>query len=179
MSTKHSKAAARFIGNRKQEAWHDETLWMVRAKLDKMSHSLPEWERLRELACEIKLYSNSHLDVLLEEFEKNATANGAIVHWAKDAAEHNAIVEEILQQHKAHTLIKSKSMLTEECGMNDYLFGKGYDIIESDLGERILQWMKLHPSHIVMPAIHIKRQEVGEMMERVLGTEKGIPTRPI
>ena len=130
MSTKHSKAAARFIGNRKQEAWHDETLWMVRVKRDKMSHSLPEWERLRELACEIKLYSNSHLDVLLEEFEKNATANGAIVHWAKDAAEHNAIVEEILQQHKAHTLIKSKSMLTEECGM-------------------------------------------GEMMERVLGTEKG------
>ena len=146
---------------------------MVRVKRDKMSHSLPEWERLRELACDIKLYSNSHLDTLLEEFEKNATANGAIVHWAKDAAEHNAIVEEILQQHKAHTLIKSKSMLTEECGMNDYLFGKGYDIIESDLGERILQWMKLHPSHIVMPAIHIKRQEVGEMMERVLGTEKG------
>lgn len=73
MSTKHSKAAARFIGNRKQEAWHDETLWMVRVKRDKMSHSLPEWERLRELACEIKLYSNSHLDVLLEEFEKNAT----------------------------------------------------------------------------------------------------------
>ena len=70
MSTKHSKAAARFIGNRKQEAWHDETLWMVRVKRDKMSHSLPEWERLRELACEIKLYSNSHLDVLLEEFEK-------------------------------------------------------------------------------------------------------------
>ena len=64
-------------------------------------------------------------------------------------------------------------MLTEECGMNEYLFGKGYDIIESDLGERILQWMHLHPSHIVMPAIHIKRQEVGEMMERVLGTEKG------
>ncbi len=86
MSTKHSKAAARFIGNRKQEAWHDETLWMVRVKRDKMSHSLPEWERLRELACEIKLYSNSHLDVLLEEFEKNATANGAIVHWAKDSA---------------------------------------------------------------------------------------------
>lgn len=105
--------------------------------------------------------------------EKNATANGAIVHWAKDAAEHNAIVAEILRQHKAHTLIKSKSMLTEECGMNDFLFGNGYDIIESDLGERILQWMKLHPSHIVMPAIHIKRQEVGEMMERVLGTEKG------
>ena len=173
MSTKHSKAAARFIGNRKQEAWHDETLWMVRAKRDKMSHSLPEWERLRELACEIKLYSNSHLDVLLEEFEKNATANGAIVHWAKDAAEHNAIVEEILQQHKAHTLIKSKSMLTEECGMNDYLFGKGYDIIESDLGERIMQLLGLPPSHIVLPAIGVRREEVGALFERELGTRPG------
>ena len=113
------------------------------------------------------------MDTLLEEFEKNAIANGAIVHWAKDAAEHNEIVEKILQQHNAHTLIKSKSMLTEECDMNNYLFGKGYDIIESDLGERILQWMHLLPSHIVLPAIHIKREEVGEMMERVLGTEKG------
>lgn len=173
MSTKHSKAAARFVEDRQQEAWHDETLWMVRAKRDKMCHSLPEWEPLRQLACDIKLYSNSHLGTLLEQFEQNALSNGAIVHWAKDATEHNEIVEKILQQHNAHTLIKSKSMLTEECGMNNYLFGKGFDIIESDLGERILQWMHLHPSHIVMPAIHLKRQQVGEMMEEVLGTEKG------
>ena len=85
MSTKHAIAAARFLENKENEAWHDHTLWMVRTKRDKMSHSLPEWERLRELASEIKLYSNSHLDTLLEEFEKNAIANGAIVHWAKDA----------------------------------------------------------------------------------------------
>ena len=173
MSTKHSIVAARFVADREKEAWHDETLWLVRMKRDKMSRSLPEWERLRDLACEIKLYSNSHLDTLLEEFEKNATANGAIVHWAKDAAEHNRIVEGILRQHNAHTLIKSKSMLTEECEMNDYLFEKGYDVIESDLGERILQWMHLKPSHIVLPAVHVKRQEIGKMMERVLGTEKG------
>lgn len=89
MSTKHAIAAARFLENKENEAWHDHTLWMVRTKRDKMSHSLPEWERLRELASEIKLYSNSHLDTLLEEFEKNAIANGAIVHWAKDAEEHN------------------------------------------------------------------------------------------
>ena len=150
MSTKHSKAAARFIGNRKQEAWHDETLWWSVSNGDKMSHRFPNGN-----ACVNWLvrsnYSNSHLECPFGRVSRSATANGAIVHWAKDAAEHNAIVEEILQQHKAHTLIKSKSMLTEECGMNDYLFGKGYDIIESDLGERILQWMKLHPSHIVMP----------------------------
>ena len=60
MSTKHAIAAARFLENKENEAWHDHTLWMVRTKRDKMSHSLPEWERLRELASEIKLYSNSH-----------------------------------------------------------------------------------------------------------------------
>lgn len=124
MSTKHAIAAAHFLENKENEAWHDHTLWMVRTKRDKMSHSLPEWERLRELASEIKLYSNSHLDTLLEEFEKNAIANGAIVHWAKDAEEHNEIVLRILRQHDARNLIKSKSMLTEECHMNEFLMSK-------------------------------------------------------
>ncbi|WP_297900629.1 lactate utilization protein B [uncultured Parabacteroides sp.] len=173
MSTKHTIAAARFLKNKENEAWHDHTLWMVRTKRDKMSHSLPEWERLRELASEIKLYSNSHLDTLLEEFEKNAIANGAIVHWAKDAEEHNEIVLRILRQHEARNLIKSKSMLTEECHMNEFLMSKGIDVVESDLGERILQLMHLAPSHIVMPAIHIKREQISEMMEREMGTEKG------
>lgn len=173
MSTKHAKAAARFIADRQQEAWHDETLWMVRVKRDRMSRTLPEWERLRQLACDIKLYSNSHLETLLQEFEKQALANGAIVHWAKDAEEHNRIVHQILREHDAHTLIKSKSMLTEECHMNAYLQSQGYEVVESDLGERILQLMHLAPSHIVMPAIHIKREAVGKMMEQEMGTEEG------
>ena len=135
--------------------------------------SLPEWERLRDLASAIKMYSNSHLETLLQEFEKNAIANGAIVHWAKDAEEHNQIVYDILKEHQAKNLVKSKSMLTEECEMNPFLFSKGIDVVESDLGERILQLMDLKPSHIVLPAIHIKRQQVGEMMEEKLGTEKG------
>lgn len=173
MSTQHSINAARFLENRDQEKWHDETLWIVRSKRDKMSRSLPEWERLRDLASAIKMYSNSHLDVLLEEFEKNATANGAIVHWAKDAEEHNRIVLDILRQHQAKNLIKSKSMLTEECEMNPYLMEQGIDVVESDLGERILQLMNLKPSHIVLPAIHVKRQEVGRMMEEKMDSEKG------
>ena len=90
MSTKHAKAAEKFLENPVMAAWHNETLWMVRAKRDKMSKEVPEWEDLREKACELKLYSNSHLDELLVEFEKNATANGAIVHWAKDADEWQA-----------------------------------------------------------------------------------------
>ena len=68
MSTKHAKAAAGFLENKKQAAWYDETLWLVRAKRDKQSKEVPEWEELREMACETKLYSNSHLDELLVEF---------------------------------------------------------------------------------------------------------------
>ena len=154
-------------------AWHNETLWLVRAKRDKMSKEVPEWEELRNKACELKLYSNSHLEELLLEFEKNATANGAIVHWAKDADEYCAIVYEILNEHNVRHFIKSKSMLAEECGLNPFLMERGIDVVESDLGERILQLMHLEPSHIVLPAIHIKREQVGELFEKEMGTEKG------
>lgn len=154
-------------------AWHNETLWMVRAKRDKMSKEVPEWEELRDKACALKLYSNSHLEELLLEFEKNATANGAIVHWAKDAEEYRAIVYEILSSHGVKHFVKSKSMLAEECELNPFLIEKGIDVVESDLGERILQLMNLAPSHIVLPAIHIKREQVGELFEKEMGTEKG------
>ncbi len=173
MSTKHSIAAAKFVANKKQAAWHNETLWMVRAKRDKMSKDVPEWEQLRDLACNIKLYSNSHLEQLLQEFEKNATANGAVVHWAKDAKEHNEIVLGILRDHDVKHFVKSKSMLAEECELNPFLIEKGIEVVETDLGERILQLMDVPPSHIVLPAIHIKREQVGELFEEKLGTEKG------
>ena len=173
MSTKHAKAAEKFLENPVMAAWHNETLWMVRAKRDKMSKEVPEWEELRDKACALKLYSNSHLEELLLEFEKNATANGAIVHWAKDAEEYRAIVYEILSSHGVKHFVKSKSMLAEECELNPFLIEKGIDVVESDLGERILQLMNLAPSHIVLPAIHIKREQVGELFEKEMGTEKG------
>lgn len=173
MSTKHAEAASRFISNKEQETWHNETLWLVREKRDKMAMDVPEWEQLRELASKIKMHTVTHLDQYAAQFAKNAEANGVIVHWAKDAKEHNEIVYKILADHKAKKLVKSKSMLTEECHMNPYLIEKGIDVVESDLGERIIQFMNVPPSHIVMPAIHIKRQEVGKLFEEVLHTEKG------
>ncbi|WP_315086341.1 lactate utilization protein B [Bacteroides heparinolyticus] len=173
MSTKHSKAAENFQKNTAMAAWHNETLWMVRAKRDRMSKEIPEWEDLREQACRLKLYSNSHLEELLLEFEKNATANGAIVHWAKDAAEYREIIYGILLSHNVKHFVKSKSMLSEECELNPFLLEKGIDVVETDLGERILQLMHLPPSHIVMPAIHIKREQVGELFEKEMGAEKG------
>lgn len=96
-----------------------------------------------------------------------------MVHWAADAEEHNRIVHSLLESHKVKTLVKSKSMLSEECELNEYLHERGIDVIETDLGERILQLMDAKPSHIVMPAIHIKRTEVGELFEKKMGTEPG------
>lgn len=173
MSTIHSMRAAKFLQDKKLEEWQDETLWQVREKRDKMSKQLSEWEELRDAARDIKLYSNSHLYELLQEFEKNALANGAVVHWAKDADEFNSIVYDILHSHQVTKFIKSKSMLAEECELNPYLISKGIDVVESDLGERILQLMGLPPSHIVLPAIHIKREQVGKLFEEKMGTEKG------
>lgn len=173
MSTSHSIAAAKFLENMERASWHNQALWFVRQKRDNMSKQVPEWEDLRQMAHDIKRYNVTHLDSLLEQFEKNALANGVVVHWAVDAEEHNRIVHELLAKHNVKKLVKSKSMLSEECKLNDYLFARGIDVIETDLGERILQLMDAHPSHIVMPAIHIKRQEVGELFEKKMGTEKG------
>lgn len=173
MSTKHTIAADKFIANKQQEEWHNETLWFVREKRDRMAMAIPEWEQLRDMASKVKMHTISHLDKYIDQFTKNAEANGVVVHWAKDAKEHNEIIYSILKKHDAHKLVKSKSMLTEECHLNPYLIDRGVDVVESDLGERILQLMNEPPSHIVLPAIHVKREEVGRLFEDKLHTEKG------
>lgn len=171
--TTHSKNAAAFLKDEQHADWHDQTLWLVREKRDKLSRELPEWEQLRDTAAAIKSYSNSHLDSLLAQFEENAIRNGAVVHWAADAAEYRKIIGEILTGHNVKHFIKSKSMLAEECGLAPYLEEKGIEVVESDLGERIVQLMKLKPSHIVLPAVHIKREAIGRLFEKEMGTEPG------
>lgn len=173
MSTLHRKAAQKFLKNGENAKWHDATFWSLRDKRDSMAMGLEEWEQLRETASAIKRHTVTHLDKYLEQFTENAEKNGVKVHWAKDASEFNNIVLEILNSHNVKKLVKSKSMLTEECEMNPFLEQHGIDVVETDLGERILQLMKQKPSHIVVPAIHITQEEVGHLFERVLGSEKG------
>lgn len=169
----HTKKAANFLKNEPRTNWHDESLWFVRQKRDKAAHEIPEWEQLRELASNIKAHTLSNLDNYLEEFEAKAKANGVQVHWAVDATEHNQIVHSILQDHQVKRLVKSKSMLTEECGLNEYLVEKGIEVVDTDLGERIIQLKEEPPSHIVMPAIHLKKEEIGELFYEKIGTKKG------
>jgi L-lactate dehydrogenase complex protein LldF len=98
---------------------------------------------------------------------------GAQVHWARDSAEHNAIVASIIQQHGATRVVKSKSMLTEECALNPHLEQLGIEVTDTDLGEWIVQLLGQHPSHIVTPAIHIRKEEVGQLFHERLGTQAG------
>lgn len=169
----HSEAATAFNADAARTGWHDETLWLVRQKRDAAGASVPGWEALREQASQIKAHTLSNLDVYLEQFEAQAAAHGIHVHWARDAAEHNEIVHGILERHGVRRLVKSKSMLTEECRLNPYLEERGLEVVDTDLGERIVQLAEEPPSHIVMPAIHKKKEEVGRLFHERLGSDEG------
>ena len=174
----HSENATTFVANHARAHWHDQSLWFVRSKRDRAAASLPEWEELRERASAIKLHTMSRLGDYLEEFERNATKLGATVHWARTPAEHNQIVLDIIQKHNAKKVVKSKSMLTEECHLNPFLERNGIEVVDTDLGEWIVQLRNEPPSHIVMPAIHIKREEIGDLFHKHLGTDAGATDPP-
>ncbi len=138
-----------------------------------MARGLPEWERLRDLAAQVKAHTLAQLPHYLEEFERQATQLGAVVHWARDAKEHNQIVLGILQANQVQRVVKSKSMLTEECHLNPFLEAHGLEVVDTDLGEWIVQLRGETPSHIVLPAIHIRKEEVGETFHQHIGTPQG------
>src|SRR5277367_6323112 len=147
-----ARNAAEFLGDKTHEQHLDQLLWMLRSKRDEAASRVPEWEQLRDLASEIKEHTLSNLAHYLEMFESRAKANGVTVHWARDAHEHNQIVYQLLSDKKVTELIKSKSMLTEECDTRKFLEERGILVSETDLGERIQQLDNQPPSHIVGPA---------------------------
>ena len=167
----HPQKAKEFINTSNKVKWHDKALWFVREKRDKSSKQIPEWEELRKQASLIKEHTLSNLHNYLQEFEKNATANSINIHWAKDAKEHNEIVLKLLQENNAKNIVKSKSMLTEECELNHFLEEHGIEVVDTDLGERIIQLNNEKPSHVVLPAIHLKKEEVSDIFVKHLGTE--------
>lgn len=131
--------------------------------------SLPNWEDLRNQARAIKDDVLLHLDRYLEEFVQNAESRGAKVHWARDAAEANSIICGLATERNARVVVKSKSMTTEETHLNDALEAAGMQVVETDLGEYIIQLADEPPSHIIAPAIHKTRQQVGELFTAELG----------
>jgi L-lactate dehydrogenase complex protein LldF len=133
--------------------------------------TIEDWEGLRERARAIKDETLAHLDKYLEEFADNAERAGAQIHWARDAEEANAIVCALAKGRGARLIVKSKSMVTEETHLNAALEAEGIEIIESDLGEYIIQLAGETPSHIVVPAIHKSKRQIAELFAEKLGIE--------
>jgi L-lactate dehydrogenase complex protein LldF len=125
--------------------------------------------RLRDEARAIRQSAIENLPATLEQLEANLTANGCVVHWARDAAEAMQIVREIAQSSGAQRVVKSKSMVTEEIGLNDALERIGVDVVETDLGEYIVQLANEPPSHIIAPVIHKRVEDISELFQRELG----------
>ena len=145
---------------------------MLRTKRDEAARRVPEWEELRDLASQIKDHTLANLAHYLEMFESRAKANGVTVHWAQDAHEHNQIVYQILSDRKADSLVKSKSMLTEDATHAALSENRGIQVSETDLGERIQQLDDEPPSYIVGPAWHKTTQDVADLFARVYGSDK-------
>jgi len=122
-----------------------------------------ELEQLRDQGQAIRDHALANLPSLLEQLEESCTANGIQVHWAPDAAEANGIILDIIGRQGSGALIKGKSMVSEEIGLNDHLKRNGIEPIETDLGELIIQLADEHPSHIVAPAVHKDRLEIAEL----------------
>jgi L-lactate dehydrogenase complex protein LldF len=125
-----------------------------------------ELERLRDIGEAVRKHALAHLPDLLVDLETNLQRNGVQVHWAANASEANQIVYRIAQAHQARTAIKGKSMASEEIELNHYLGERGIACLESDMGEYIVQMAGEKPSHIVMPAIHKTRADIGQLFEK-------------
>ena len=148
----------------------------VKGRADRVAE-LENFPAIRDAAAEIRARALDHLDLYLEEFERNATARGAVVHWAENAADVNRIVCELAAKYGVKKAVKSKSMVSEECALNDALEAAGVQVVETDLGEYILQLAKEPPSHIVAPVVHKSKDQVSDLFaeKHHLPRKTGIP----
>lgn len=128
-----------------------------------------DWEALRTKGKNLKQKNLAKLDSLLETFESNATKNGLQIHWASDSNEANEIVFNLMKKHNINKILKGKSMASEETHLNAFLKQKGLEPLETDLGEIIIQLIDEPPVHIVAPAIHKNRYQIGEIFHSKLG----------
>ncbi|HMA46582.1 MAG TPA: LutB/LldF family L-lactate oxidation iron-sulfur protein [Frankiaceae bacterium] len=151
----------------------------IRSKRARVVAEIDDWEELRQAGKAVKDRTLAGLDGYLEQFERAAVAAGAQVHWARDAAEANAVVSRVARAHGAREVVKVKSMTTEEIGLNEALAADGVTAYETDLAELIVQLGHDRPSHILVPAIHRNRSEVRELFLRTIdGVDPGLSDEP-
>ncbi|HEV3495751.1 MAG TPA: LutB/LldF family L-lactate oxidation iron-sulfur protein, partial [Actinomycetes bacterium] len=149
----------------------------IRAKRAAVVSELPDWAELRAAGAAIKDQVLANLDGYLVQLEEQVTARGGVVHWARDAAEANRIVTDLVRATGAGEVVKVKSMATQEIGLNEALAEAGIAAWETDLAELIVQLGHDTPSHILVPAIHRNRAEIREIFLREMGAV-GLPAPP-
>ena len=138
----------------------------IRNKRANVTSELPDWQELRNTGESVKNYVLANLPELLEQFERNFTAAGGHVHWARNATEANQIALDLIREQGVDEIIKIKSMATAETGLNEFLEENGINAIETDLAEEIVQLGHDRPSHILVPAIHRNRREIRDIFLR-------------
>jgi L-lactate dehydrogenase complex protein LldF len=175
MSTNHSKRST--VKDRAELALNNDflrkavkyTTEKLRDGKIKAAEAHGNWEEWRERGRQIRLHTIAHLDYYLNEFTENARANGVHVHFADTGEEAVEISLAIAKQKQAKSVVKSKSMVTEELHLNQALEGIGVEAVESDLGEYIIQLAGETPSHIIIPAIHKNRYQIAELLSKEAG----------
>jgi L-lactate dehydrogenase complex protein LldF len=151
----------------------------IRAKRAAAVAELPDWEELRTAGQAIKAHTMRHLDRYLTELERQVTARGGTVHWAADASAANQIVTSLVRATGAGEVVKVKSIVTDEIGLNGALAEAGVRAVETDLAELIIQLGGDRPSHILVPAIHRNRAEIRDIFLREMaGVDPGLTDSP-
>lgn len=153
-------ATHRFLGNRA-----------------KLVSELATWEDLRQAASDLRLHTLNHLDYYLEQLESHVVAAGGHVHWARNAADARDTIVKIVRDHGAKTVVKGKSMATEEIGLNHALEAARIHALETDLGEYIVQLAGTPPSHIIAPALHLTKEGIAALFNEKLGAN--LPADPV
>ncbi len=151
----------------------------IRDKRLRVVAEVDDWEQLREAGSALKADVMARLPELLVLLERNVTAQGGVVHWARDAAEANQIVVDLVRATGSDEVVKVKSMATQEIGLNEALQAQGIAAFETDLAELIVQMDDDAPSHILVPAIHRNRAEIREIFLREMpGVDPALTDEP-
>lgn len=137
---------------------------------DRSRAAFQDWQSARQAAAETKWEALNHLDRYLLQFVQKIEARGTKVHWASTGQQAREIILGIIREKKARSIIKSKAMTSEEIHLNEALEEAGFEVVESDLGEFIVQLRKEPPYHIVFPAMHLTRGEISELFTRELNS---------
>lgn len=138
---------------------------------------LPQWEQLRQIGSNIRQQTIENMDVYLARLEEKVISAGGHVHWAETAEDARRIVLQIAKENNVKMAVKSKSMATEEIELNHALEAAGIEAIETDLGEYIIQLAGTGPSHIIVPAVHLKKEEIAALFSKHLSINA--PSDPI